>query len=248
MSDFISKVVTLCILFTMILACMGMVFTSQTMTSQRLILNEATEFLDRVSDKAYLTSSDMDEIYMELNSHGMLLDVDVERLIYAPINKDDTIISNYTKVDTTENLGVEIAGVTQGALHIFPNDRTKQVIEILFQVFQVVRKYQLGKIEPQHHIFIMLHGGMLPNRKSPEKVLEASRLVDVIIIRQSRDEQALAKTTGTEKHRSLIMLQQSYVLRFVHIKITAFAQFSEIRYCIRNGNVCYPHGIYTLLV
>ena len=122
MSDFISKVVTLCILFTMILACMGMVFTSQTMTSQRLILNEATEFLDRVSDKAYLTSSDMDEIYMELNSHGMLLDVDVERLIYAPINKDDTIISNYTKVDTTENLGVEIAGVTKNEIKFNKND------------------------------------------------------------------------------------------------------------------------------
>ena len=58
----------------------------------------------------------MDEIYMELNSHGMLLDVDVERLIYAPINKDDTIISNYTKVDTTENLGVEIAGVTKNEI------------------------------------------------------------------------------------------------------------------------------------
>lgn len=125
MSDFISKVVTLCILFTMILAVMAMVFTSQMMTSQRLVLNEATEFLDKVSDKAYLTSTDVDEVYMRLNSHGMLLDVDVERLIYAPIEKDGTISSNYTKVDTTETLGVEKDGVTKNEITFNKNDMVR---------------------------------------------------------------------------------------------------------------------------
>lgn len=131
MSDFISKVVNLCILFTMILAVIAMVFVSQNMTSQRLMLNEATEFLDKVSDKAYLTSSDMDEIYMKLNSHGVLMDVEVERLIYAPLQKEDTIVSNYTKADSTENLGVEIDGVTKNEIQFNKNDivriRTKEI-------------------------------------------------------------------------------------------------------------------------
>lgn len=122
MSDFISKVVNLCILFTMILAVMGMVFASQQATSQRLVLNEATEFLDKVSDKAYLTAGDMDELYMRMNSHGMLLDVEVERLMYAPMEKDDAVISNYTSVDSTETLGVEKNGQKKSEIAFNKND------------------------------------------------------------------------------------------------------------------------------
>lgn len=122
MSDFISKVVNLCILFTMILAVMGMVFASQQATSQRLVLNEATEFLDKVSDKAYLTAGDMDELYMKMNSHGMLLDVEVERLMYAPMEKDDAVISNYTSVDSTETLGVEKDGQKKSEIAFNKND------------------------------------------------------------------------------------------------------------------------------
>jgi hypothetical protein len=121
-SDFISKVVNLCILFTMILAVMGMVFASQQATSQRLVLNEATEFLDKVSDKAYLTAGDMDELYMRMNSHGMLLDVEVERLMYAPMEKDDAVISNYTSVDSTETLGVEKNGQKKSEIAFNKND------------------------------------------------------------------------------------------------------------------------------
>lgn len=122
MSDFISKVVNLCILFTMVLAVMGMVFASQQATSQRLVLNEATEFLDKVSDKAYLTAGDMDELYMRMNSHGMLLDVEVERLMYAPMEKDDAVISNYTSVDSTETLGVEKNGQKKSEIAFNKND------------------------------------------------------------------------------------------------------------------------------
>lgn len=122
MSDFISKVVNLCILFTMILAVMGMVFASQQATSQRLVLNEATEFLDKVSDKAYLTAGDMDELYMRMNSHGMLLDVEVERLMYAPMEKDDAVISNYTSVDSSETLGVEKNGQKKSEIAFNKND------------------------------------------------------------------------------------------------------------------------------
>ena len=122
MHDFISKVVNLCILFTMILAVLGMVFASQMMTSQRLILNEASEFLDKVSDKAYLNTDDLDELYMRMNSHGMLMDVEVERLIYAPIEKDGAVMANYTKADSTEDMGVELAGVTINEIKFNKND------------------------------------------------------------------------------------------------------------------------------
>lgn len=106
----------------MILAVMGMVFASQQATSQRLVLNEATEFLDKVSDKAYLTAGDMDELYMRMNSHGMLLDVEVERLMYAPMEKDDAVISNYTSVDSTETLGVEKDGQKKSEIAFNKND------------------------------------------------------------------------------------------------------------------------------
>lgn len=122
MSDFISKVINLCILFTMILAAMGMVFTSQMMTGQRLVLNEASEFLNKTADKAFLNTADIDELYMKMNSHGMLLDVEVERLIYAPIEKDGAVVANYTKAESTEDLGIELNGLRNNTIQFNKND------------------------------------------------------------------------------------------------------------------------------
>lgn len=122
MSDFVSKIVNLCITFTMVLAVIAMVFASEMMTSQRLILNESSVFLNKVADKSYINIADLNELYMSVNSHGMLVDVEVERLIYEPINRDGEVISNYVKAESTEELGVQIGGTTINEIRFNKND------------------------------------------------------------------------------------------------------------------------------
>jgi hypothetical protein len=99
----------------MVLAVLAMIFASQMMTSQRLILNEASTFLNKTADKGYLNTTDIDELYMAMNSHGMLMDVEVERLVYAPVYKDDQVVANYTKAESTEDLGIERNGVKKAS-------------------------------------------------------------------------------------------------------------------------------------
>ena len=107
MSDFISKVIDLLIAFTIILMALAFKYTSQLMTSQRLVYNEADKFLDMVSDKGFIDSKDLDEFYLQLNSHGLLFDVDVERLVFAPTqDAHGNVVKNYTMVESSEKLGL----------------------------------------------------------------------------------------------------------------------------------------------
>lgn len=106
MTDFINTILKLVILFVaLVIAPITLTFLSSKLTSERLILNEVTEFLDKTVDKATVNEYDIDELYMKLNSHGMLLDVEVERLIYAPTtNAAGDLIDNYVKSDTITDI------------------------------------------------------------------------------------------------------------------------------------------------
>lgn len=89
MSDFINKVLTIILIFVMlVLAPLLISYMSSEMVTQRLILNEASQFIDRVTDKGIINTHDLDDLYMGINSHGGLYEVKVERYISADY-KDD---------------------------------------------------------------------------------------------------------------------------------------------------------------
>lgn len=106
MTDFINKVITIVLVFIMlILAPLMISYLSTDMVAQRLILNDVTLFIDKVTDKGTINQYDLDDLYLAVNSHGSAFEVKVERysLVEEPL-PDGTTKLLYVKHDETDKL------------------------------------------------------------------------------------------------------------------------------------------------
>lgn len=106
MTDFINKIIMIVLIF-ILFACGGLLFTT-TMADARaqlLIMNDVTLFLDKTTDKGAITESDLDILYIDVNSHGLTVDVDVERSVRtASKDADNEIVIVYIPVDDLDVL------------------------------------------------------------------------------------------------------------------------------------------------
>lgn len=108
MSDFINKVITIVLIFVMlVLAPLLISYMTTDMTTERLILNDVTQFIDKVTDKYTITDYDLNDLYLAVNSHGGAYEVTVDRYqLYeepAPESEGGTRIL-YIKQDDTQQL------------------------------------------------------------------------------------------------------------------------------------------------
>ena len=72
----------------------------QEMENKVELLNDVSEFLDKQTDKGGITDEDMDQFYVNVQSHGMILDVKVVRLVNtATESGDGTIHTTYIAAD-----------------------------------------------------------------------------------------------------------------------------------------------------
>ncbi len=70
------------------------------MENRRQLLNEVTSFLDVVSDKKTITNDDLNEFYLKVSSYGMVLDVQVNRLVKtATLEADGNVNITYMSAD-----------------------------------------------------------------------------------------------------------------------------------------------------
>lgn len=125
MTDFINKVVSIILIFVMlILAPLLISYKTDDMMAKREILNDVNTFIDRVTDAAIIDGDDINNLYMQCNSHGMVVDVKVERMVYAmTITTDKNNKNQYTYdyvVDTD-------FGATTTNLN--PNDMIKVTVQ-----------------------------------------------------------------------------------------------------------------------
>ena len=64
MTDFINKVITIVLVFIMlILAPLLISYMSTDMVTERLVLNEVSQFIDKVTDKGLITEYDINDLY-----------------------------------------------------------------------------------------------------------------------------------------------------------------------------------------
>lgn len=108
MSDFLNKVITIILIFVMlVLGPLLISYASTDMVAERLILNDVTQFIDKVTDKSLITAYDVNDLYMGVNSHGNSYDVTVERyqLIEEPLPDGSTKLV-YLKHDDTYDLTI----------------------------------------------------------------------------------------------------------------------------------------------
>jgi hypothetical protein len=80
MTDIISKIIGVLLAFALLVFTpLVIVRMADDMAEKRLILNEVSNFIDRVTDKASVSKDDMDNLYLAINSHGNAFDAEVVR-------------------------------------------------------------------------------------------------------------------------------------------------------------------------
>lgn len=90
MEGFLSRLFGLILTFFMlIIAPLINAYGTQEMENRINILNDTSEFLDKQTDKGIITDADMDQFYSDIESHGMILDVKVNRLVHVSTTMDD---------------------------------------------------------------------------------------------------------------------------------------------------------------
>lgn len=111
MSDFINKVVTVILVFVMfIMAPMILSYKTDDMLAKREILNDVEMFIDKVQDTSSISQNDLDKLYIDCNSHGLNVNVQVKRLIATAVFDPDAdggkgvAQTNYFAVDDEESL------------------------------------------------------------------------------------------------------------------------------------------------
>ena len=108
MTDFINKIISVILIFVMlVLAPIMISYKTEEMIAKREILNDVNTFIDRICDAATIKSTDINELYLQCNSHGMVVDVNVERLVYAMTLDENTGEYEYDYVvDKSFNNGI----------------------------------------------------------------------------------------------------------------------------------------------
>lgn len=114
MSNYINTVISICLAFVLlVIAPLTFVTISQYDTSKRLIHNDTVTFLDIIQDKAYITGQDLSDFALQVNSHGMNLNVNVTAYTLASSKDIDgnpiTLkLTKYNDFDTLDKADVRL--------------------------------------------------------------------------------------------------------------------------------------------
>lgn len=114
MSNYINAVISICLAFVLlVIAPLTFVTISQYDTSKRLVHNDTVVFLDTIQDKAYITGQDMSDFALQVNSHGMNLNVTVTAYTLASSKDIDgnpiTLkLAKYNDFDTLDKADVRL--------------------------------------------------------------------------------------------------------------------------------------------
>lgn len=105
--DFANKIVTVVLVFIMLVVSPTFwLYVRDDMISERLVLNEVAQFIDKATDKGEVTEQDIDDLYIGINAVGGTYDVKVTRYMPTPIpmgsGKSRIVYSN---VEYTDDAG-----------------------------------------------------------------------------------------------------------------------------------------------
>lgn len=136
MSDFINKIVTIILIFVLlVLAPLLISYMGTDMVTERLVLNEVTQFIDRVTDKGEITNSDLNDVYLGVNSHGGIYDVRVERYIRTATEDPLKVGTVKTVYYNTENTGdLNVGDVVKVHIEEIGISNSKRLLWLLLRI------------------------------------------------------------------------------------------------------------------
>lgn len=103
MTDIFNKILGVLLAFTL-LAGAPLVINSMNkdLTLNRSVLNEMTNFIDRVTDNGRLTDEELADFYIGVSSYGISMDATVKR--YMKVVNPDGASGTYTSYVLSDNL------------------------------------------------------------------------------------------------------------------------------------------------
>jgi hypothetical protein len=118
MSDILGKVMVLVLAFVLfILAPLTMLGVTQRAIAEREILNEVSLFADKVRDNASFTTADVTALSLQINSHGLVMNLQVTRQLktvksdgiveYIPVAQSETFNRTFNKGDIVQVTATE---------------------------------------------------------------------------------------------------------------------------------------------
>lgn len=82
MKGFLSQLISLILIFFMLIVSpLINDYGIQEMENRTKILENTSEFLDKVTDKGSISDDDLNEFYLEIEAHGLVLNVEVSRFV-----------------------------------------------------------------------------------------------------------------------------------------------------------------------
>jgi hypothetical protein len=108
LDGFLSRVIALVLVFLMLIVSPLLEkYGIGEMENRMEILNDTNEFLDKVTDKGGITDNDLNDFYLSVESHGMTLDVRVDRMVktstlYKDADGDEQVSTAYIAADSID--------------------------------------------------------------------------------------------------------------------------------------------------
>lgn len=127
MADTISKVIGVLLAFALlVIAPLTITRMTEDMAAKRLILNEVTQFIDKVTDKGSVSASDMDDLMIGVNSYGGTFNVMVTRYIPVAVRDNVSGAVKTTYVVSDDNIN-SLSG--SGMVYLEPGDAVQVRVE-----------------------------------------------------------------------------------------------------------------------
>lgn len=106
MIDFANKVISIIICFVMLVfAPLIITYSTNDMIAKKEIINNVSQFIDMAKDSGTIIQEDLDKLYIDCNSHGIAVKVDVKRLIRVAVTDDKNVAKTvYYAVNKAEDL------------------------------------------------------------------------------------------------------------------------------------------------
>lgn len=105
MVDFINKIISVILVFYLcIIGPLTLSYQSDAATDKRLLLNELSNFCDKIADKKSISQDDLNEFYIAVNSYGMTIDAEVKIYRAVPELENAHFILTYNLADEKEQV------------------------------------------------------------------------------------------------------------------------------------------------
>lgn len=148
MEGFLSRCISAVLIFLMlILAPLINIYGQHEMQSRMEILNDVTSFLDRVTDKGEITQDDLDEFALTVESHGLVLDVDVSRLVKTVVVLDPATNDcdvTYIAADSVSDLST--GNVVKVVINEVSSTRYRKLLNTFLRINEPSFKLSMSKM------------------------------------------------------------------------------------------------------